>query len=131
MALFEEVGDRWGQAYCHQEFGDLARRRGDLVTARRHYEQALELRREVGERLLVGEAVNTLADFLLEHGEGGGADYAGDPMAWQRASQAAASRANSRASMAMGKAAMRTALERIATLGAVLEPPAMIRIEPA
>jgi homoserine dehydrogenase len=29
------------------------------------------------------------------------------------------------------EAAMRTALERIATLGAVLEPPAMIRIEPA
>ena len=30
-----------------------------------------------------------------------------------------------------GEAAMRAAMERIAALGAVLEPPALIRIEPA
>lgn len=72
VGCFASLGDEFGQAWSvllrATALYFWARSRGDLTEARRHFERTLELRRAVGERLLEGEAINTLADFLLEQG---------------------------------------------------------------
>ncbi|RKS08600.1 putative ATPase [Nocardiopsis sp. Huas11] len=70
LALFTELGDRWGQALATYLLGSLAEVTGDLDTAARHHRaalrtaEALELWTEVGERLTsLGRVALLQGDF--------------------------------------------------------------------
>jgi len=80
MALFQEVGPRWGVGACLNNMGEMSRDEGDYSAAARYYEQSLAVRRQSGHRRGVaitlfnlGEvaaARNDLAAAVRYHQEG-------------------------------------------------------------
>ncbi len=49
LALYQALGDLYGQAQCLDGLGDIAVRQGDHKLARRQYEEGLTLRRQIGD----------------------------------------------------------------------------------
>lgn len=67
LALFQQVGDRTGEARAANSLGVVARGRGDLQEARTRFEQGLSLRRELG--MPLSNALNNVAVVATDLGD--------------------------------------------------------------
>jgi tetratricopeptide (TPR) repeat protein len=80
LPLYEQIGDRRGQAACMQGLGDVALERSDHNSARVAYQSALPLLQEVGDLLGQADCIRRLGDIALE-----GSDQIADRIAAQSA----------------------------------------------
>ncbi len=62
LALFREVGDKWGQAMSLGNLGFLAYLQADHAQARSLYEESLSIFRQVGDKWLIADALNVLGE---------------------------------------------------------------------
>jgi predicted ATPase/class 3 adenylate cyclase len=69
LALWREVGDRWGIAKTTGTLGWLENLLGDRAAARRHYEQSLALSRRLGYTERIAFALNGLGAFAAREGD--------------------------------------------------------------
>jgi len=61
LALFREIGDKWGVAAASMLLGQEALQRGDVTTARSLTKESVQLCREVGHRWIMSQALTILA----------------------------------------------------------------------
>ena len=61
LALFREVGDKWGVAAASMLLGQVALQRGDMTTARTLANVSVQLCREIGHRWFMCQALTVLA----------------------------------------------------------------------
>jgi predicted ATPase/class 3 adenylate cyclase len=61
LALYKEVGDKWGIATVLTGMGHEANQRGDLKATGDYFEESLAIRKELGDRLGTATALNNLA----------------------------------------------------------------------
>lgn len=61
LALFREIGDKWGIAAASMLLGQVALQRGDVTTARSLAKVSVQLCREVGHRWFLSQALTILA----------------------------------------------------------------------
>lgn len=73
-ATAQEVESKSAVAYVLSGLGDVYQDRGELTQARRSFEDALTLRKQLGERQAVGESQVQLARLAVEDGRGGEAE---------------------------------------------------------
>jgi hypothetical protein len=59
--MYEELGDKYGMALASINLGDVARMRGDNEQAKRLYDEALVLHRELGNERGAARALGRLA----------------------------------------------------------------------
>jgi ATP/maltotriose-dependent transcriptional regulator MalT len=71
LALFREVGDRWGITLPLTSLGRLALRQGDFSAARAYVEEGLALRREMGLKRFIGISLISLGEILHCQGNDG------------------------------------------------------------
>ena len=69
LDLYRELEDRRGVAYALYYLGGASAGRGDLVAARKHFEEALALRREGNNKHDIAWSLNALASVVSEQGE--------------------------------------------------------------
>ena len=69
LALLREVGDAWATAHVLTELSVMARRRGDLASARQQVEEALALHRKLGVPRSVGITLLQLGHIAREEDE--------------------------------------------------------------
>jgi predicted ATPase/DNA-binding CsgD family transcriptional regulator len=62
LALFREVGDRWGVAAASVYLGQVALQRGDMTTARSLANVSVQLCHEIGHRWFLCQALTVLAE---------------------------------------------------------------------
>ncbi|MEO1519010.1 MAG: sensor histidine kinase [Bacteroidota bacterium] len=67
-SLCQVIGYPRGRAYAQITLGILARKRGDLTTARQHYQRALGLRRQIKDRRGVASCYNNLGNISSDEG---------------------------------------------------------------
>jgi predicted ATPase/DNA-binding CsgD family transcriptional regulator/tRNA A-37 threonylcarbamoyl transferase component Bud32 len=65
LALFREIGDKWGVATACMLLGRVALQQGDVTTARSLAEKSVRLCREVGNRLDTSHSLATLAAVAI------------------------------------------------------------------
>lgn len=75
LQRFTRLGDPLGQGEARRVLGIIALARGDVVTARRELEAALETARETGAALLEAEVLEALAAVELEDGDDAAAAF--------------------------------------------------------
>ena len=61
LALFREVGDKWGVAAASMLLGQMALQRGDMASARSLANVSVQLCREIGHRSFMSQALTVLA----------------------------------------------------------------------
>jgi hypothetical protein len=61
LAIFRELGDKWGIAGCLVDLGNLARDHGDYQTSRSHYAESLKLFQELGQKRGMARLLDCLA----------------------------------------------------------------------
>jgi tetratricopeptide (TPR) repeat protein len=69
MAVYNEVGDRLGEAAVLNNLGVMALHQGDLGAAETHYERSLAIQRQIGNRYGEGICINNLGDVALLRGD--------------------------------------------------------------
>lgn len=69
MALYREVGDRFGMAQCLDHLGSYALLRGDYDEAKRIWEADLALRRELGDKDGIAWTLSCLANLAFWKGD--------------------------------------------------------------
>ena len=83
LARFEQLGDRQGEAFALNAFGNLARSSGDFERGRELLERSLALRQEIGDRRGAGITLGCLAMLLARSGDTDGAHIsAGQSRTW-------------------------------------------------
>ena len=65
LALFMEVGDRWGIALARNDLARVATRHGDFSRARALYAESLALLQELGDRWSSAECIEELAALAV------------------------------------------------------------------
>ncbi len=73
LARFQHLGDRQGEAFALNAFGNLARSGGDFEQGRALLERSLALRQEIGDRRGAGITLGCLAMLLARSGDADGA----------------------------------------------------------
>ena len=71
LALYRELGDRWGIAFAVNELGRMVTRTGEYAQAQALLEESLALRRGIGDKSLVAYALDGLGSLAVEQGEYG------------------------------------------------------------
>ncbi len=69
VALYQEKGDRLGEANCIASLGDLALQRSDHERARQRFLEALPIYSEVGSRLGEANCIKSLGNIALERSD--------------------------------------------------------------
>ncbi len=69
LALFQQVGDRRGEAQSWHDLGLAAYRQGDYRAARDYYQAALALRQEIGDHAGEAASLNHLGNLMRQVGE--------------------------------------------------------------
>ena len=69
LAIFRELGDKYGVAHSLNDLGSLARNHGDYAQARLLYEESLTIGRELGERRGIAYSLNHLGNLTAEQGD--------------------------------------------------------------
>ena len=69
LAIFGEIGDRWGVAWALHVLGRVEAQRGDLAAARSWYQQSLTLTLELGDKYITPYNLEGLASVLAAQGE--------------------------------------------------------------
>src|SRR5207244_10785673 len=64
-----EIGHAWGTALALRTLGAVRRQQGDLVSAERHLDEAIELFRQVGDVRALALALISRASLLARRGE--------------------------------------------------------------
>jgi predicted ATPase len=83
LARFEQLGDRQGEAFALNAFGNLARCGGDFERGRSLLERSLALRQTIGDRRGAGITLSCLAMLLARSGDMDGArSSAGQSRTW-------------------------------------------------
>jgi predicted ATPase len=83
LARFEQLGDRQGEAFALNAFGNLARSSGDFERGRALLERSLTLRQDIGDRRGAGITLGCLAMLLARSGDADGARIAaGQSRTW-------------------------------------------------
>jgi tetratricopeptide (TPR) repeat protein len=73
LLLYQQLGDKLGEANCIRSLGDIALRQSDHGSARARYEQALPLYQQVGDPLGEANCVKSLGDIALRRSDHGSA----------------------------------------------------------
>ena len=72
LAVYEELGDRYGQALALENLGTLTRLHpGDLEGSRAFHERSLAIRRQLGDRVGVADSARYIAFLAVRTGEVG------------------------------------------------------------
>jgi predicted ATPase len=83
LARFEQLGDRQGEAFALNAFGNLARSGGDFERGGALLERSFALRQEIGDRRGAGITLGCLAMLLARSGDADGARVsAGQSRTW-------------------------------------------------
>jgi predicted ATPase/DNA-binding SARP family transcriptional activator len=83
LVRFEQLGDRQGEAFALNAFGNLARSGGDFERGQALLERSLALRQEIGDRRGAGITLGCLAMLLARSGDADGARIsAGQSRTW-------------------------------------------------
>ncbi|HET9658033.1 MAG TPA: hypothetical protein VFP72_21955, partial [Kineosporiaceae bacterium] len=69
LALYTQIGDRWGQAHAEDGLGEVARGRGDLEGAAAHLGTALTLSTQIGDRWGQANAEDGLGHVARARGD--------------------------------------------------------------
>jgi tetratricopeptide (TPR) repeat protein len=69
LALYEEVGDKWGVAATLNGLGDMAHQQCNYEEATARYEEALALFKEIDNRLAVAYVLNNLGNVAKDRGD--------------------------------------------------------------
>ncbi|HTJ75476.1 MAG TPA: tetratricopeptide repeat protein [Acidimicrobiales bacterium] len=70
LGLYEELGDRYGQALALENLGTLTRlHQGDHDGSRRLHERSLAIRRELGDRIGIADSARYLAALVMRTGD--------------------------------------------------------------
>jgi len=70
LTMFRSAGDCDGEAATQGSLGYAREHSGDLVAAIGHYEEAVRLCREIGERFYLADTLTHLGDCRLAVGDG-------------------------------------------------------------
>jgi len=68
LALYQQLGDAYGEAQCLDGLGDIAIRQGDFDQARQFYEQGLALRRQIGDQWGISVSLGSLGGLAGRQG---------------------------------------------------------------
>ena len=71
LGMYDELGDRWGQARVLNYLGEMLSRSGDGQQARDHHARALALAREISSPRQEARALEGLGQCLLQDGDPG------------------------------------------------------------
>jgi predicted ATPase/DNA-binding SARP family transcriptional activator len=69
LAIFRELRDKNGIAYCLNCLGIVARNQGDYASARILYEESLAIQRELGDRNGLASSLNNLGNAVRNQGD--------------------------------------------------------------
>ncbi len=69
LALYQEVGDKWGVAATLNGLGDMAHQQCNYEEATARYEEALALFKEIDNRLAVAYVLNNLGNVAKDRGD--------------------------------------------------------------
>jgi predicted ATPase/class 3 adenylate cyclase/Tfp pilus assembly protein PilF len=71
LALFRELGDKWGVPYSLHHLAHVAERQGDYERSAALFEESLALFRDVGNRWGIGWSLHCMGDVTLSRGDYG------------------------------------------------------------
>jgi predicted ATPase/class 3 adenylate cyclase len=69
LALFRELGDKWGIALSLNNLGNVFHEEGDHSSARSMYEECLAIRRELGDKLGIAVSLTNLGIVAVDQGD--------------------------------------------------------------
>jgi predicted ATPase len=78
LALYEQLGDDEGMAYCLTRLGSIARELGDYPTAEAQHRRALTIAEQLGDEQLIATELNYLSFVAWLRGDLDAADNLGD-----------------------------------------------------
>lgn len=73
LAVYDDIGNRWGQANSIKSLGDVARMRARYDEAAQRYDQALAVYRQIGDRLGEANSMASRARLAVAIGDQSGA----------------------------------------------------------
>jgi predicted ATPase/class 3 adenylate cyclase len=69
LAIWRQLGDKWGMATSLNNLGMVARSQGDSPSARALYEESLAIKRELGDQWGMGASLNNLGNLAADQGD--------------------------------------------------------------
>ena len=69
LAIWRQLGDKWGMATSLNNLGMVARSQGDNPSARALYEESLAIKRELGDQWGMGASLNNLGNLAADQGD--------------------------------------------------------------